>query len=73
MEEKYIKQAKIIIKTEMAKKDIGYPELAQRLKKIGINESRVNLANKVNRGKFTFAFALQIFDVLDVKKLNLGE
>ena len=50
----------------MAKADIDYPKLAELLKEKGINETRENLANKINRGKFSFAFAIAILDVLGV-------
>lgn len=68
----YEKQAKLILKTEMAKRDIDYPMLSNLLKKIGVNETRENLANKINRGKFSFAFALQILEVLQLNNLNLN-
>jgi hypothetical protein len=62
----YEQRAKIYIKTQMAKADIDYPKLAELLKEKGINETRENLANKINRGKFSFAFAIAILDVLGV-------
>ena len=58
----YEKRAKVYLKTQMAKADIDYPKLAEK----GVNESRENLANKINRGKFSFAFALMILDTLGV-------
>ena len=66
-------KAKSIIKSELAKKDIDYIELSKRLKKIGIEETQTNLANKINRGTFSFIFVLQIFKVLGLKKLNLED
>jgi hypothetical protein len=62
----YEQRAKIYIKTQMAKADIDYPKLAELLKEKDINETRENLANKINRGKFSFAFAIAILDVLGV-------
>ena len=62
----YEQRAKIYIKTQMAKADIDYPKLAELLKEKDINETRENLANKINRGKFSFAFAIAILDVLSV-------
>ena len=62
----YEQRAKIYIKTQMAKADIDYPKLSELLKEKGINETRENLANKINRGKFSFAFAIAILDVLGV-------
>ena len=63
----YEKRAKVYLKTQMARADIDYPRLAELLKEKGVNESRENLANKINRGKFSFAFALIVLDVLGTK------
>lgn len=63
----YEKQAKIYIKTAMAKADIDYPKLVELLKEKGINETRENLANKINRGKFSFALTLVIMEALGLK------
>lgn len=62
----YEKRAKVYLKIQMAKADIDYPRLAKLLKEKGINESRENLANKINRGKFSFAFAIAILDALGI-------
>jgi len=69
----YSKKAKTIIKTELAKRDLDYPELADMLKDIGVEENRNNLSNKINRGTFSFIFALQVFKVLGVKNLKLED
>lgn len=55
----------------MAKYDVDYPKLAEMLNEMGVYETRENLANKINRGKFSFAFALQIFEVLGCKKIDI--
>lgn len=69
----YKDRAKSIIKAELAKKNIDYIELSKRFKKIGINETQTNLANKINRGTFSFIFVLQLFEVLGVKNLKLED
>jgi hypothetical protein len=66
-------RAKALIKTELAKQNIDYIELSDRLNKIGIEDTQVNLANKINRGTFSFTFALQVFEVLDLKNLRLKD
>lgn len=63
----YEKRAKVFIRTQMAKADIDYPKLSELLKAKGIDETRENLANKINRGKFSFAFALSVLDVLGAR------
>jgi len=64
-------RAKAIIKSELAKQNVDYIELTARLNSIGIKESQANLANKINRGTFSFVFALQVFEILEIESLNL--
>ena len=67
----YVKKAKTIIKTELVKRDIDYPELADMMKKIGIDENRNNLSNKINRGTFSFIFVMQVFEALNIDTIDL--
>ncbi len=66
-------RAKALIKTELAKQNIDYIELSERLAKIGVKDTQINLANKINRGTFSFTFALQIFKAIGVRNLDLIE
>jgi hypothetical protein len=66
-------RAKTLIKSEIAKQDIDYIELAKKLNEIGVKDSQINLANKINRGAFSFLFALQVFEVLGIKNLRLKD
>lgn len=66
-------RAKTIIKSELAKQDIDYKELAEKLKDIGVEDDNVNLSNKINRGTFSFILALQIFEVLNIETLRLKD
>ena len=70
-EKEYIQKAKTIIKTELVKRDIDYPKLADMMLKIGIDENRNTLSNKINRGTFSFIFVMQVFDALDIDSINL--
>ena len=40
---------------------------------MGIEDSEVNLRNKINRGTFSAAFFLQCLAAMDVNELRLGE
>ena len=66
-------KAKSIIKSELAKQDIDYIELSKRLKKIGVEDTQINLANKINRDTFSFIFVLQVFEVIGLKNLRLKD
>lgn len=69
----YFQEAKNIIKSEIARKNMDYQTLALLLKEKGVEDNRMNIANKISRGKFSFAFALQILDVLRVKNLRIKD
>ena len=66
-------KAKRLIKSELAKREIDYIKLAKLMKDIGIDEKQVNIANKINRGTFSFSFALQIFKAIGVNNLDLKD
>jgi len=65
------KEAKRILKAQLARRDITYDELSAKLKANGIDISAKNLATKINRGRFSFAFALQVMDALSIRKVEL--
>ena len=66
------KQARSLIKTELAKRDIGYTELSSLLMN-WIFEKPSNLSNKINRGTFSMVFALQIFEAIGVENISLKD
>lgn len=65
--------AKTIIKTELQKKNINYVDLAEKLNKLGHTETNITLANKINRGKFGFDFALAVLNVIGADDMKIGE
>lgn len=67
MEKDYDKESKIFVKKIMAQKDISYVELTKKLNEAGFNYSEAAIRQKILRGRFDFAFALQICDVLECK------
>jgi len=67
------KKASSIIKAELVKKGMSYEDLVNKLAEIGISETTGNIATKLNRGTFSFVYALQIFKALGIKKLNLED
>ncbi|MCX0424234.1 DUF6471 domain-containing protein [Aeromonas veronii] len=64
-------RASNLLKAELRRAGVGYAELCQRLAVIGVNESYKGLANKINRGTFSFVFFMQCMMVLDVKEVRL--
>lgn len=66
-------RAKNVLKAEMALQGIGYAELITKLEEIGIKASYKGVANKINRGTFTFAFFMQCMKALGRETVKLGE
>lgn len=64
-------RASNLLKAELRRAGVGYAELCQRLAIIGVNESYKGVANKINRGTFSFVFFMQCMKVLDVKEVRL--
>ena len=58
-------------RAEMAKQNVTYSQLLEKLKSIGVEEDERNLRNKVSRGKFTAAFMLQCLTALGSVTLHL--
>ena len=65
--------SKGLLKSELVKRSISYQRLAELLAKIGVNETAENLANKVNRGKFSATFLLQCLKAIDCKVLRISD
>lgn len=67
MEKDFDKESKIFIKKIMAQKDISFIELTKKLNESGHKFSEAAVRQKITRGRFDFAFALLICDILDCK------
>ena len=65
-------KARGILRGEMAKQNVTYSQLVEKLESIGVTEDERNLRNKVSRGKFTAAFMLQCLTALEAQNLHLG-
>ena len=64
-------RAKRFLKAELAHADVGYRELAERLKKHGMKETEASIANKISRGTFSATFLLASLKALEVDAVRL--
>ena len=62
-------KAKNVLRAEMARRGMKFPDLIQALAGIGVEESYRSLVSKVNRGTFTFAFMLQCMEAMGANHL----
>jgi 3-mercaptopyruvate sulfurtransferase SseA len=62
-----------ILKGELARRDLSYADLAEKLAEIGIKENRRNITNKVGRGNFSAVFLVQCLKAIGVKTIHLED
>lgn len=71
LDKQYQAKAKGLLRAEMARRNLSYEDLAEKLKSIGIEDSPKNLSNKIGRGSFTAGFMLQCLEALGCETLYL--
>jgi 3-mercaptopyruvate sulfurtransferase SseA len=62
-----------LLKAELARRDLSYADLADKLGEIGIKENRRNITNKVGRGNFTAVFFFQCMEAIGAKTIHLED
>ena len=66
-------RAKRLLKVELARADIGYRDLAERLKKHGLKETEASIANKISRGTFSATFLLASLVAIGTEMVRLED
>jgi hypothetical protein len=66
-------RAKRFLKAELARADIGYRELAERLAKYELRETEASIANKISRGTFPATFLLASLKAIEREQVNLRD
>ena len=66
-------RAKRFLKAELARADVGYRDLAERLKKHGLEETEASIANKISRGTFSATFLLASLIAIGTPSVRLED
>ena len=66
-------KASRFLKAEMKRAGIGYKELAERLKKDGLEETETSIAGKLSRGAFAASFLLATMKAIGVEQVRLQD
>jgi hypothetical protein len=66
-------RAKRYLKAELTRADVGYRELAERLKKHGLKETEASIANKISRGTFSATFLLASLIAIEADTVRLED
>lgn len=62
-----------MLRAELARRNLSYVDLADRLRAIGVEATPKNLSNKIARGMFTAAFFFQCMDAIGCDTIRLRE
>lgn len=73
MERDWTAYTKGLLRAEMARRQVTYKGLVEKLADIGIGETEANLRNKISRGGFTGAFLIQCLSAVGVTSLRLED
>jgi hypothetical protein len=72
-EAEWAEDTKRLLGAEMARRGVTYEELAEKLAAIGVEDTAVNLRNKVARGRFSAVFLVQALTAIGARALRLSE
>lgn len=61
------------VKAELKRADMTYDQLAERLREMGHNETKISVANKINRGTFPATFFIAVMRALGRETVNIGD
>lgn len=67
----WINLVKGIIRSEMTRRQLTYEDLAEKLFEVGVEDTSVNIRNKVARGGFSAVFFIQCLKAMGVTEVRL--
>src|ERR1700730_14907900 len=68
-----IERVRRFVKAELKRADLTYDELAAKLRDMGHDETKISVANKVNRGTFPATFFVAVMRALGRQTVNLED
>jgi hypothetical protein len=71
VEREWAEKAQRFVKAELKRADVTYEELANRLRAMGLRETKVSIASKLSRAGFSASFFLAAMKAIGREQLNL--
>jgi ribosome-binding protein aMBF1 (putative translation factor) len=66
----WVNLVKGILRAEMARRGMTYEQLAAKLAEVGVQDTAVNIRNKVARGGFSAVFFVQCLRAIGCKQIQ---
>lgn len=72
-EEIWAERAKRFFKAELKRADVTYDDLADRLCRMGLPETKASIANKISRGTFSAIFLLASLKAIGCQNVRVED
>src|SRR5437764_14896094 len=72
-EREWTERSKRFVKAELKRADVTYEELARRLREMGLEETKVSVANKLSRGTFPATFFVAVMKAIGRDTVSVAE
>lgn len=69
----WTQHVKGLLKSELKRRNMTYADLVTHLGALGIQETEVNIRNKIARGMFTAVFFFQCLKAMGVNQLRIED
>jgi hypothetical protein len=73
VEREWAERTQRFVKAELKRADVTYEELANRLKALGLHETKVSIASKLSRAGFSASFFLAVMKAIGRDQINLAD
>ena len=67
----WTQKVKGILKAELKRRNMTYADLVEALAKIGVEDTEVNIRNKISRGMFTAVFLIQCLEAIGCSAVRI--
>jgi hypothetical protein len=72
-DDQWVTLVKGILRAEMTRRGMTYEQLAEKLADVAVNDTAVNIRNKVARGGFSAVFFVQCLRAMGCSTVRLDE
>ena len=69
----YQEKAKGLLRAEIARRNLNYEQLAEKLAAIGVKDTAKNLSNKIARGGFSAGFMVMCLEAIGAQSVRLAD
>jgi Domain of unknown function (DUF6471) len=73
VEREWAERTQRFIKAELKRADVTYEELANRLRAMGLQETKVSIASKISRAGFSASFFLATMKAIGRQMVNIED